>query len=157
MDEQEYIEKRLDDQARWYSRKSAWNQNWYKRLKVASLVFSAFVPVAISLIDSHPWIKILIAIAGAATAIITGVLGVCKFQENWIQYRIACETLKREKYLFLTKCGVYANETNSLNLLVEKTEDILLNENACWTQTHQRNTKNHTNTPLTGTSSSTGS
>jgi len=157
MNEQEYIEQRLDDQINWYSKKSALNQRWHKRLKVIGLFLSAFIPVAVLLIDVYPWVKIIIAIAGAATAIITGIQGLYKYQENWIQYRTACETLKREKYMHSTKSGVYAEAPDSFKLLVERTENILSYENACWMQIQQYNATNQTNTPETGTSSSTGS
>ena len=35
---------RLEDQIKWYSKSSKWNQNQFKRLKVAEVIAAALVP-----------------------------------------------------------------------------------------------------------------
>jgi hypothetical protein len=42
-----------------------------------------------------------------AVAAIAGLITLIKFQENWTEYRTVSETLKFEKFLFLSKAGPY--------------------------------------------------
>lgn len=122
MTENEYIAQRLDDQIEWYDRKSMWNQKWYKRLKTAEFVLAASVPVLVAFVASHPVIKVVIAAAGSAVAVISAVHGLYNFHENWIEYRSVCEALKREKHLYLTRSGIYAEAENPFSLLVDRAE-----------------------------------
>jgi hypothetical protein len=107
MNQQEYIEQRLNDQLNWYDRKSSWNQKWYKRLQVILLVAAAIIPFLSGYISevpspesSLPWVKIVIGLLGVGIAAIAAVLGLYNFQENWIKYRTTCESLKKEKFKF---------------------------------------------------------
>ena len=36
--------ERMEGQIKWYSEKSTWNQEWFKKLKVAEIVAAALVP-----------------------------------------------------------------------------------------------------------------
>jgi hypothetical protein len=38
--------ERMEGQIKWYSEKSAWNQEWFKKLKVAEIIAAALVPFA---------------------------------------------------------------------------------------------------------------
>jgi hypothetical protein len=40
-------------------------------------------------------------------------------QQNWVAYRSTCETLKHEKYLFLSSAGPYMSAEKPLALLAE--------------------------------------
>lgn len=137
MTEEQYLAERLEDQIQWYSKRSQWNQRWYKRLKKAEFILAAMVPVLVNFVTHHWSIKIIIATAGAAIAIISAVHGLYNFHENWIEYRSACEALKHEKYLYLTKSGIYAETENPLCLLAERVENIISKENIQWAQTHR--------------------
>jgi len=132
MTEQEYIEQRLDDQEQWYSRKSAWNQKWYKRLRVVEIVLAAGVPFLSSLItrDSLFMTYVVAAIAFVIAAV-SGLIALQKFQENWVDYRGAAETLKREKFLYLTKTAPY-DSPDPFPVLVQRVEEILSKENSAW-------------------------
>lgn len=156
MTENEYIAQRLDDQIEWYDRKSVWNQKWYKRLKTAEFVLAASVPVLVAFVASHPVIKVVIAAAGSAVAVISAVHGLYNFHENWIEYRSVCEALKREKHLYLTRSGIYAEAENPFSLLVDRAESIMAQENVSWAQVHRRKVS-LPQTTMPDKSSSTGS
>ena len=141
MDEKEYIEQRLEDQMVWYDHKSMWNQNWHKRLKVAEIGIAASIPFwvgAMELVgDASTWsdvFKGLVAILGVLIAVVSGVPGIYKFQENWMAYRTTCEMLKHEKYFYETGCGPYKKETDKLCLLVQRVEMLISQENTNWRQ-----------------------
>ena len=135
MTEEEYIQDRLEDQLKWYDKKSSFNQRMFKRLVVIEILFSITIPFLTSFSsDEKPEIKIIIGTMGITIALIAGLLSLYKFQENWINYRTTAETLKKEKYQYLTKSGVYNNkkETEVFNLLVLRVEAIISTENTHW-------------------------
>lgn len=138
MDEKEYLESRLEDQISWYDKKSKFNQQMYKRLVLIEIVFSVSIPFLTSFVTSESLtIKIIIGIIGVGIALIAGVMNLYKFHENWINYRTTSETLKHEKYLFLTKSGIYRVDKaldTPYNNLVTRIETIISKENTNWQQ-----------------------
>ncbi len=134
MDKDKYLQERLDDQIEWYDKKSKVNQKWFKLLKIMEISSAALIPFIISFItDSSIILKIIAGSLGILVVIISGIIGLYKFQENWIEYRTTCETLKHEKYLFLIKSNPY-NIDNPLPLLVQRAESIISKENTYWSQ-----------------------
>lgn len=134
MDEQGYIKDRLDDQIQWYSTKSQWNQKCYKRFRILEILAACLIPLIVGyVIDTRPFLKVIVGILGVLVALVSGILSLYKFQENWIEYRTVAESLKHEKYLFLTKSEPY-NIDNSFSLLVERVEGMISVENSKWSQ-----------------------
>ena len=134
MDENEYLEKRLDNQINWYDKKSADNQKWFKRLQVIAIVGAAMIPFLSGYMsEEYIWMKITIGFLGLIVAMITVILGLYQFQENWIEYRTTCESLKHEKYIYLTKSPPY-DDKNAFVLLVERVETLISKENTNWTR-----------------------
>ena len=134
MNEEEYFKNRLDDQIDWYDMKSSKNQKYYKLFQL-TLIFSA---AAIPLLSGYlredgttPFLPYIIGVLGFMVAIITGVLSLYKFQENWTTYRTTCESLRHEKYLYLTKTDPYAGK-NAFNMLVQRVELLISQENSSW-------------------------
>lgn len=144
MDEQEYIKNRLEDQIKWYDRKSQWNQKRYKILRITEMVTSALIPVFMPFADSSSWFKILLALGGSAVAVIIGIQGLYNFHENWIEYRMIAETLKHEKFLYETKAGVYETAERPFKLLVDRIESIISHENINWSQLNKSSAKKTT-------------
>ncbi len=132
MTEQEYIEQRLDDQQQWYGKKSSWNQQWYKRLRVIEIVLAAGIPFFTSLINKDmSFMTYVVSALAFIIAAVSGLIAMEKFQENWVDYRSAAETLKREKFLFLTKTAPY-DGPDPFHTLVQRVEEILARESATW-------------------------
>ncbi|MCM3239597.1 DUF4231 domain-containing protein [Heyndrickxia oleronia] len=139
--EEDYIHQRLDYQISWYDKKSQKSQKAYKFLKVIEISASASIPLFTGfIVDFKFWVTI-VGILGMVITIIEGWLALTKHHENWIEYRSICETLKHEKYMFLTRTGVYVSEI-PFRLFVERIESIISKENVNWAnlnnnQTHQ--------------------
>ncbi len=132
MGKEEYLDKRLEDQIKWYDDKAAWNQKWFKRLQVVVIVSGVLVPFLSGLAPGDEfWTKFSVGLLGVLVAALTAVLGLYKFQENWIQYRITCESLKREKYIFTAGVAPYAN-SDAFDLLVERVESLISKEHTNW-------------------------
>ena len=132
MNEEEYLEARLEDQITWYDQKSVWNQKWFKRLQAFQLVAAACIPVTVNYVsDGSPWFRLLVALLGASIAIASGIISLYKFQENWLEYRTTCESLRHEKFLYQTKADPYDIQ-NPLSLLVTRVESLISKENTNW-------------------------
>jgi len=134
----DYIEQRLKEQIEWYSSKSRWNQQWFKRLIVVQLSCAIFLPV-IAIYFS----PIFTGILGGAIAFITGILSVYRFQESWVEYRATSEKLKHQLIIFETRVEPYHDDTTRFSILVKTVEGILSQENVQW---QARNTLNETET-----------
>ena len=141
MTKDEYLDQRLQKQIDWYDKKSQLNQRWYKFLNIAEILFAVSIPFLVSFISSaQSLIKIIVGILGVAVAFISGLLGIYKFQENWIEYRTNAESLKHEKYLYLTKCEPY-NSDDCFEKLVQRVESFISKEHSNWLQYMIKNRK----------------
>jgi hypothetical protein len=132
MTPEEYLKTRVDQQIDWYSAKSQSNQRWFKVLRLIEIAFATASPVLVSQIATDtPVLKIIVGSIGVCVAVIAGIVSLYKFQENWIEYRAAAETLKREKFLFLTKSPPYDGE-NAFQSLVGHVESMISTETTNW-------------------------
>ena len=132
MGKEEYIERRLEDQISWYGDKAAWNQKWFKRLQVIVIVAAALIPFVSGLAATDSiWDEFIVGALGVLVAALTALLGLYKFQENWIQYRSTCESLKREKHVFLAGVSPYSGD-EAFELLVERVESLISSEHTNW-------------------------
>jgi Protein of unknown function (DUF4231) len=122
--------ERLEDQLGWYDRKSGDARRWYQSLKVVQIVVAAAIPVAAAAGAS----RTVPAALGATVVVIEGIQQLFQFHQNWIRYRTAAESLKREKYLYLAKAGQYATADSPDALLAETVERISSKEGASWSE-----------------------
>ena len=134
MDQKAYLKERVDDQIAWYDRKSAANQKSFKRSRIIIIICSVLVPLLSGFSDFSFWIKVLIGGMGALVAIFESIMGVYKYQENWIQYRMTSEALNREKIFYLTRSGTYSNKNDQTRFtaFVTNCEKIMAGENSSW-------------------------
>ena len=141
LDEQAYLEQRVEDQLNWFERKCAWNQKRYKRLKLVIIISSAAIPLMVGFIQNDNmmiWLKILTGATGVIIAVAEGVSSLYKYQDNWIQYRATAEALKRECFLYKTGAGEYRQEKDPFPLFVERIEAIIDNDTSNWQQYVQK-------------------
>jgi hypothetical protein len=78
-----------------------------------------------------PYNQIIIGALGVCVALSAGLSALYKFHENWIEYRTTSETLKHEKFFFLTKCSLY-DDDNAYHKLVQRVEGLISKENTQW-------------------------
>jgi hypothetical protein len=132
---------RLEDQLRWDDRKSLAAQRASKRVKVAQLVLSAGVPIAVA--SSAP--GIVTALLGGLVVVLEGVQQLYQWQTNWVLYRSTHEALAHEKFLYLAQAGPYSGAQRH-RVLAERVEGLVSHEHARWTEGR------HQPTPDTGAS-----
>ncbi len=137
----DYLTDRVNDQIDWYDKKSSWNQRMFKQLQILQIIAAASIPILTGFITNEATeMKHVVAGIGALIAIISGILSLYKFQENWIQYRTVSESLKHQKYLFLTKTYPY-HADDAHHVLVETVENLISQENSKWSQYTQQKGK----------------
>ena len=134
MNEEEYLKNRVEDQIAWYDRKSATNKKLFNGLKIAEIIIALSIPfLANFIIEGNVSMKYVIGFLGVIVAAIAGLISLMKYQENWIEYRTTAESLKHEKFLFLTKSGPYSHSA-ALERFVERVENLISKENSNWAQ-----------------------
>jgi hypothetical protein len=129
----EYITERVDGQIGWYDQKSQRAQRWFKRLRGLEIIAAAAIPLIAGFGGGSPSSVVLVGVLGAIVVIITSLLGLNQFQENWIEYRTTCESLRHEKYFFLTNAEPY-HEEGAFDLFVQRIESLISKENSTWSQ-----------------------
>lgn len=130
----EYLTDRLDDQINWYDKKSTTQKKWYYCLKVVTLICTSSIPVSSVIFRHQSFTAIITAIMAAIATVTEGIMTLTKCHEKWIVYRSNAEVLKHEKYSYLTSSGAYSNlnDTEKFHNLVDRTENIISNENTNW-------------------------
>lgn len=125
--------ERLEDQIRWYDRKSGDNQRRYKWLKLVELAVAAALPVVAG--TGSP--VLLTGTLAAVIVVLEGAQHLYQFQERWITYRATAEALKHERYLYLAKAGPYLHADRHQQL-AERIEGLISQEHAKWTASQQQ-------------------
>ena len=135
MDADNYLATRVQDQIDWYEQRSAQNQSRFKNLQLLTIILGALIPL-FTVISEPPlehYIRFLIAAMGALMAMITASISLYQFQDKWVRYRSAAESLNREKYRYLTGSAPYVSEkADNFNVLVERCEAIMAGEFQAW-------------------------
>jgi hypothetical protein len=134
--------ERLEDQIDWYDKKSASNQSWFKRIKIIELIAAALIPLLAGFSTTSTQYTTYYAIVtgglGALIVLLESVQGLYQFQSNWISYRLSCEGLRHEKYLWLAKAGPYADAKDPGRLLAERVESLISTEHAKWVSAQEK-------------------
>lgn len=134
MNQEEYMKARVDNQIDWYDRKSSFNQKWFQRLQVIAILSASTIPFLSGYSSGKDAIiRICIGILGLVVAGITATLSLYKFQEHWLEYRTTCESLRHEKYLYLTRTVPY-NIEEVFSIFVQRIESLISKENTDWLQ-----------------------
>jgi hypothetical protein len=101
------ILERLEDQLAWYDRKSLGKQRAYKQIEIVEIFAGATIPFLAGIRLPHA--SIVIGGLGILITVFEGLLHLNQYQQNWINYRSACEALKHEKYTYLGKAAPYVH------------------------------------------------
>lgn len=133
LSQDEYIEQRLDNQIAWYDRKSQLCQSTFKRLRRIEILCAAVIPLLAGFSGAHRSIPIAMGLLGAIVVVVTAFQSLGQYQENWIDYRTTCESLRHERFLFLTSSPPYHRRA-AFTLLVERVEALISKENTAWAQ-----------------------
>jgi hypothetical protein len=123
-----YLDDRLEGQRKWHSNKANWNKNRFYVVEIITLIAGGLIPL-INVLDVIPefWLRVASASLASVIVVATGIAKLCKFQENWLNFRAVAEMLKREREFYLHEVGEYAvrSDQKRSKILVERVENIL--------------------------------
>ena len=137
---QTYLDERYYPQIEWYDKKAIWNQKVYKYLQWGIIILAAITPVFVAI--SETWGKAIPIVLSCLVAIGTASLKTFKYQENWINYRTTCETLRKEIYYYNAKIDDYEDSDESMGLFVKRVETLISRENTMWLTVQKKKTDN---------------
>ena len=131
-----YLESRYRKETDWYDKKAIWNHRIYQIFQWTAIILSAFTPILILISDGIVrWFAVAIAVL---VAISTAALKTFKYQENWINYRTTCETLKKEYYFYEAGIQGYEGVEDKEALFIQRVESLISRENTLWVVTHEK-------------------
>ncbi|MCD6576521.1 MAG: DUF4231 domain-containing protein [Anaerolineaceae bacterium] len=132
MDEKEYIAERLENEIDWYEKKSNKNKRNYYLSRIIELVSAALIPFLINFLTRDTeLLKTTVEVLGIIVIVSSGLISIFQFNELWTEYRTNAESLKHEKYLYLSSAKPY-DKANKYKLLVERVEKLISTENSHW-------------------------
>ncbi|WP_025740243.1 DUF4231 domain-containing protein [Aquimarina pacifica] len=135
MNEEQYIDERVEGQIDWYSKKSSANKNLHYWTRGLVIIFSAIIPFLSGFLETGPvYLGYIVGVLGMLVALLTGVSSLVKFQEKWIKYRATSSLLKNEKFMYLTGSGFYKEGNKKFEEFVSRIENIMSKENSAWTE-----------------------
>jgi hypothetical protein len=123
-----FIKKRVDDQIEWYSAQASKNKKFYIAARASVLLMSAAVPIITAYDFSYS--NIFLQIFGVSIVCIRSMEDLMKFHENWINYRSTSESLKHEKYVFISKSD--EDQSSEFQNFVLVIENIISQEAVNW-------------------------
>jgi|ERR1022692_60550 hypothetical protein len=132
MSPEDYLRQRLEDQIKWYDDKSGRNKRAYTWFRTVEIGSAATIPFLAGF-NKSPCVLISVGVLGILVTVLAGVASVMQLEQRWIEYRTTAESLKKEKYLFLTRVEPYHDE-NAFQILVQRVETLVSKENTNWAQ-----------------------
>ena len=130
---------RLQAQLDWYDRHAGRSQRWFTVFKVLSLIAAAAIPILSGF--GERWVTLdvtlTVGLLGAAIVVIEGLLRLFQWEQHWLRYRATWLALDREKALYLSTAGAYADSENPRRLLAERIEELMTQENMSWVSLHE--------------------
>lgn len=140
----QYLKERYRNQIDWYDKKAGESQARYRLLQWFVIVLAPVTPVLIELdIDfaTNDVFGRLAIVTSVVVAILTSGLKTFKYQENWINYRTTCETLRKEKYFYDASVGDYRGAEDKEALFVDRVESLISRENTMWVSSQKTKSK----------------
>jgi len=138
MTQEEYIKDRVVDQIKWYGNKSSKCQKKYKIWQVIKIIALLFVTIVslwgdreVEFPKFSQYVSYIVGALGAFVIFIESFLKIYDYKKLWVQYRLASESLNREKLLFETNTEPY-DRPEPFKLFVQNCESIMKGENKGW-------------------------
>jgi hypothetical protein len=125
-----YLKSRWLDQVLWIENRAVSMRNWYRRLRVGSIVASAAVPLMLMVVSfnkdekANNWIKGATAAVSACVTVAVAVEELNQFGDKWYRYRRSAELLKSHGWQFFERTGIYRKYESHQTAFADFTEQI---------------------------------
>ncbi len=131
-----FLKERYYKETSWYDSKANFNHKMYNIFQWTAIVLSALAPVLFAL--NQPWSWWLAIVVAIGVAISTSSLKAFKYQENWLNFRTTCETLRKEIYFYEANLRGYDTTEDKEALFVDRVESLISRENTLWITTQEK-------------------
>jgi hypothetical protein len=127
---EDYIAERVNDAIAWYDKSADKNKKYYLRMRAATVIGGALVPVLVNL--DFPYIDVLTTVISLVVVLLVSLESVYHYREQWTNYRSTEQNLRREYFLFTSKGGAYASKEKgeAYQHFVERVEELIGTENS---------------------------
>jgi len=131
---EKYKRERYAREVGWYDKRASKSKMWYLILQWALVIASALTPVliAIDFCAGRDTLKLIPLGTAVLVAILASALKTFQFEENWINYRTICESLKKEIHYYDSSTQEYSSTRDREALFVERVESLISRENTLW-------------------------
>jgi hypothetical protein len=108
-----YLKSRWLDQVLWVESRAAHMRDWYRRLRIGSIVASALVPLLLMYVSFNKderfnnLVKITTAAISASVTVAVAIEELNQFGDKWYRYRRSAELLKSQGWQFIELSGTY--------------------------------------------------
>jgi hypothetical protein len=128
---QGFIRGRFKELVDFYDKRSASSKRWHRIFAGYIIIISSIIPVSVAtgILEKH---KIVGGLASATIVAVTAWTAHAQYHENWLRYRRAWDSLKREFSLFAAGAGPYADTDRANCLFVERVEALADSEGRDW-------------------------
>jgi Protein of unknown function (DUF4231) len=138
MDQPDAVLTYVDEQMSYYERAAGRAQKAFRIGRLITLITAAAIPIC-ALLNFSP---LLTAALGALIAVLEGTQQIFQFHENWLNYRSTAEALRRERLLYTSGAGPYAEAESAgrsaATLLAERVVALTTEEQAKWRTVAER-------------------
>ena len=142
---EQYLNDRYFKEIDWYDHKAIVNQKRYKMAQWILIILSAITPILIGIEsvskEKIPWLIWIPLITATIVAVLTSAMKTFKYQENWLNYRTTCETLRKEIHLYNAGIGDYTEVADKEAVFVERVESLISRENTIWLTVQKKKEK----------------
>ncbi|WP_126992225.1 DUF4231 domain-containing protein [Thermosipho globiformans] len=133
IEEKDYLEKRFEDQRKYYDKKASLYKKKWEFYSIILVILSPIPLFVLTFVELAWYFKLIIAIASYLSTIFGSLLTLLKYREQWLYYRTTEQELLREYYHYKTLTGPYKDqEENTFKLFVERVESLLAQERSKW-------------------------
>ena len=135
----DYVNGRLQEQLDYHSKGSRENKNKFYAYQFVIILTGALIPIVNVIGPVGDSLRLISSILGGIIVVITALMQLHKYQENWILFRSTQELLKREKFLYLNDAGDYTglDPKTKKRTLVEHIESLISSETAKYFVLHK--------------------
>ena len=136
-----YLAERHDQYQKWYDSKAVRMKTLYLRMRAASVVGGAMVPVLINV--QGMWlpkvggyeidvVRVVVTLMSLIVVILVSLESVFHYREQWKNYRSTEQFLGHEKVFFLSRVGIYEKlePPEAFCTFVQRVEEAIASENA---------------------------
>jgi hypothetical protein len=137
-----YLQDTIKPKLNEFADKAKINKRLFFTLQSIAIIAAVFVPIISGFnIEDIVFYKYFVSLLGGLSALIAFLLGLFKFQGNWITYQGLYHELEYNISQYTAKVGPYTNGIKAYNLLVSKYQNILQNEASMFKEKHSKEFK----------------